>query len=163
MRILAVDTSQELLHITLQTHEIYESITISGAVRHAEALVPSLVEILGKNHLGFTELDLLVCTRGPGSFTGLRIAMSALKGIALATSVPLVSVPTLDVLREPVKYFDGAVMPVIDAKKKRWYTALYTTEQGQVSRLLITRECFSQVQMQHCLPPYSRLKLRKLI
>lgn len=137
MNILAVDTSQDLLHVALQTSKSYESVTKSDGGKHAETLVPHLIGIVERAGIGFSELDLLVCTQGPGSFTGLRIAMSALKGISLGAGVPLVSVPTMDMLREPVKFFPGLVMPVIDAKKKRWYTALYTPG-GQVMNAVDT-------------------------
>ncbi|AEC02157.1 tRNA (adenosine(37)-N6)-threonylcarbamoyltransferase complex dimerization subunit type 1 TsaB [Parasphaerochaeta coccoides] len=128
MNIMAVDTSHKLLHVALKTAESYESITRTDGGRHAETLIPQLIALVERAGIGFADLDLLVCTKGPGSFTGLRIAMSALKGISLGVGVPLVSVPTMDMLREPVKFFPGAVMPVIDAKKKRWYVALYTPE-----------------------------------
>jgi tRNA threonylcarbamoyladenosine biosynthesis protein TsaB len=70
------------------------------------------------------DLSLLVCTSGPGSFTGLRIGMSALKGIALAGSIPLVSIPTMEAIADAVSFFPGAVVPVIDARKKRYYSTI---------------------------------------
>jgi tRNA threonylcarbamoyladenosine biosynthesis protein TsaB len=63
--------------------------------------------------------------RGPGSFTGLRIGFAAAKGLALARNIPMVSVPTLDCMAFPWAAWPGLVLPAMDAKKDRFFTALY--------------------------------------
>lgn len=126
MNILAVDTSTEVMHLTLETETQFESRTLSAGLKHSENLVPEMMSICERAGLTLKDLDLLVCTKGPGSFTGLRIAMAACKGIALGANKPLVSVSTLQTMQEPVKWFDGAVVPVIDAKKHRYYSTIFT-------------------------------------
>ena len=75
-------------------------------------------------HRRMKDLDLLAVSKGPGSFTGLRIAMASMKGIASALSIPLVSVPTLDAISASVGIYPGAILSVIDAKKKKFYMSM---------------------------------------
>lgn len=122
--ILAVDSATKILTIVLQSNnKIYET-NIDEGFTHSENFIPSLNKILNNANISISDVDLLICTRGPGSFTGLRISMSTLKGISVALNIPLVSIPTLDVYayQNP---FDGVVLPIIDARKKRFYTALF--------------------------------------
>jgi tRNA threonylcarbamoyladenosine biosynthesis protein TsaB len=63
--------------------------------------------------------------KGPGSFTGLRIAWAAAKGLSLALGIPILSAPTLDCLAAPFSMWPACVMPIIDAKKNRFFAALY--------------------------------------
>ncbi len=125
MNILAVDTSTEVMRLALETDTQFESRTLDAGLKHSENLVPEMMAICGRAGLVLADIDLLVCTKGPGSFTGLRIAMAACKGIALGGGKPLVSVSTLQTMQEPVKWFDGAVVPVIDAKKHRYYSTIF--------------------------------------
>ncbi len=125
MNILAVDTSNETLQVALQTDTAYESRVVSAGLKHSENLLPLIIEICTEHGLELKNIDLLVCTKGPGSFTGLRIGMATCKGIALASGKPMVSVSTLAAYAWPVRWFDGVVMPVIDAKKRRWYVAAF--------------------------------------
>ena len=84
MNILSCDTSTEVMHVCFARFEegkkpFYEARVVTSANQHSEMLVPSLLEVCQHNTVKLNELDLLVCTCGPGSFTGLRIAMSNLK------------------------------------------------------------------------------------
>jgi len=125
MNILAFDTSTDNLGIALKNDRGTYSFTLCEALRHSEKLLPLAELVLDAAGTKISEIDLLVCAKGPGSFTGLRIGMSTVKGMAFALSVPVVSVPTLDFLASGYNYFDGAVIPVLDAKKNRFYTAVY--------------------------------------
>ena len=128
MNVLVCDTSSQALTVGLFTDGFKEVRTIGGrTVQHSERLVPTVVELCGDAGLDTKDIDLLVCTRGPGSFTGLRIGMAAFKGMAFALGKPMVSVSTLEAYASCVGAFDGAIVPVIDAKKKRWYLAAFET------------------------------------
>ncbi len=101
MNVLACDTATAVMHLALVRFEedkpvFYEtSATTLGGNKHSELIIPRILELCERCNIDLKDLDLLVCTNGPpGSFTGLRIAMSTLKGISLATGKPLVSVPT---------------------------------------------------------------------
>lgn len=125
MNILAVDTSTSAMNIAVVKDKERTSFHHVGKMEHSENLMPRIIDMTKKAGLTLNDYDLLVCPKGPGSFTGLRIAMSALKGISVATDTPLVTVDTNLVLSSQVAYFDGIVVPVIDAKKRRFYTALF--------------------------------------
>jgi tRNA threonylcarbamoyladenosine biosynthesis protein TsaB len=71
------------------------------------------------------DLGAVACMKGPGSFTGLRIGFAAAKGLALALDIPLLACPTLDCMAYPWKPWPGLVVPVLDARKNRFYSALY--------------------------------------
>jgi tRNA threonylcarbamoyladenosine biosynthesis protein TsaB len=130
MNVLACDTATAVMHLALVRFEedtpvFYETSATTLGTKHSELLIPRILELCARCDIDMKNLDLLVCTSGPGSFTGLRIAMSTLKGISLATGIPLVSVPTLDVYQGCVKLYPGAVLATIDAKKQRFYAALF--------------------------------------
>ncbi len=127
MNILAVDTSTSTLHICLKTDNGLEERKVEGFMQHSEMLLSEIKELLRRQSVEMADLNLLVCTRGPGSFTSLRISMATLKGISLATGCPLVSVPTLKCLAKA----SSSTLPtlaVIDAKKKRYYLGLYDAD-----------------------------------
>ncbi len=122
--ILAFDCSSNDLAIYLKKdNEEYFNIRKVG-LRHSEKLLPLIDSLLKEAGLNPSDLDLVACAKGPGSFTGLRIAMATAKGIANAAEIPLVSVLTPDYLvaNAPNEYIS---LPVIDAKKKRYYSRMY--------------------------------------
>lgn len=122
MNILSADTSTSILSIALRTSSTYEERMVSGAFAPSENLMGEIKSLLERVGLTLKDIDLLVCTKGPGSFTGLRITMSLMKGISLATGAPLVSVPTLSAVERTVeRLWKGPVLSIIDAKKKRFY------------------------------------------
>ncbi len=131
MNILSVDTSTSVLSIALKTDSSYEERTVNGNFSPSENLMGEIKSLLSRAGLTLSDLDLLVCTKGPGSFTGLRIAMAMLKGINLSTDAPLVSVPTLTAVERTVeRLWKGPVVSILDAKKKKYYYRI--SEDGQI-------------------------------
>ena len=123
MNILSVDTATEVLSIALQTESSYEERLIRGNFSHSEDLLSEIISLLDRAGIALKDLDLLVCTKGPGSFTGLRVGMASLKGIRSGSNAKLVSVPTLDAMIRAVGPQSIPVLAVIDAKKKKFYMA----------------------------------------
>lgn len=122
MNILSVDTSTAILSLALKTDSLYEEKLIKGNFSPSEDLLGEIKKLLTWADLEIKDLDLLITTKGPGSFTGLRIALSLLKGLSLSSDIPLVSVPTLSAVERSIgKFYNGPVLSVIDAKKKRFY------------------------------------------
>jgi len=140
MNILSADTSTNTLYLCLLTDTSKTSLTVSGGLQHSETLVPKIIELTKSQNLKLSDLDLLVCTKGPGSFTGLRIAMSALKGISLASNINLVAVETNKLLASTVSYFDGTILTAIDARKKRFYVSLFKNDERITKDLDINEE-----------------------
>lgn len=126
MKVLAFDCSTEILSVALQFDErqYFGSVRRAG-LNHSECLLPEIAGLLKKSDVTPAELDLIVCTKGPGSFTGLRIGISTAKGLAAGNNCPMVGVYTCDLLSAMHIGFDGLVVPIIDARKNRVYTAIY--------------------------------------
>ena len=141
MIILAADTSSQALSVALKTDSFFEERTSAGrSVQHSERLVPTITELCKDAGITTKDIEVLACTRGPGSFTGLRIGMSALKGMAYALDKPLVSVSTMEVLANAVPCFDGAVVTVMDAKKQRWYLAAFEKKSEDADAVLVPQD-----------------------
>ena len=122
---LAFDTSTTVLSIALQNgNKFYEATRIIG-LTHSEKLLPLIDTLFDEAGLEPNQLDVVICTKGPGSFTGLRIGMATAKGLAAGASCDLISVSTLDVLAFHPFLEYVTVVPVIDAKKNHYYAALY--------------------------------------
>ncbi len=121
MNILSLDTSTQTLSIALQTDNSYEERLISGNFSHSEDLLSEIESILSRAGLMLKDLKLLIVTKGPGSFTGLRVGMASLKGISSALNIPIVSIPTLLCIENAAGLYKGAIISVIDAKKKKFY------------------------------------------
>ena len=124
MNILAVDTATSTLHLALYTTEGLDELMIEH-FQHSEGMLEEIVKLLESRKLEIKDLDLLVCTRGPGSFTSLRISMATLKGFSLACGIPLVSVPGLEAIARAFSIEGLVTVACIDAKKKRYYLGLY--------------------------------------
>ena len=119
---LAIDTSTEILSLCCHSGGGFIDLARSLDLRHAEELIPLIDWTLSQARIKAADLELVVASGGPGSFTGLRIGMATAKGIAAGTGCALVSVPSLDAYacRETVS------LPLIDARKNRFYAAFYS-------------------------------------
>lgn len=141
MNILVTDTSSQALTVAIYTDSFSEVRRSQGkSVQHSERLVPTVVELCKDANIDTKDVDLLMCTRGPGSFTGLRIGMAAFKGMAFALNKPIVSVSTLEAYASCVeKHEAGAIVSVIDAKKQRWYLAAFEQTFDNSGKSVLTR------------------------
>jgi len=124
--ILAIDTATESLGICLQSGEKrILNLTLKIGFQHSVFLVPWIHKLIDQSGIGLSQLDLLICSIGPGSFTGLRIGLSTAKGIAQGADCPVVGVPTLNAIAAGFTHYRGIIVPVIDARKNRFYSAIY--------------------------------------
>ena len=126
MNLLAVDTSTSTGGVAvLKEGRIVASLQVTTAKTHAKRLMSAIDTVLS-----MAEMDLKAChafavTVGPGSFTGLRIGVSAVKGLAFATGLPVTGVSSLDVLAFQFPWLSLGICPMLDARKGQVYTALY--------------------------------------
>lgn len=97
---------------------------------HARTVLPLIDATLEAAGIGLRTLDVLAVSIGPGSFTGLRIGLSVAKGLALATGLPVVGVPTLDAYAHHVGPRPGLLCPLLDARKGEVYAAAYRWQAG---------------------------------
>ncbi|MDR0447503.1 MAG: tRNA (adenosine(37)-N6)-threonylcarbamoyltransferase complex dimerization subunit type 1 TsaB [Treponema sp.] len=126
LTILAFDTASDLLALGLSVNEQRYFLEIDSGRKHSELIMDAADTLFRIAGIAKTELDAVACMEGPGSFTGLRIGFSAAKGIALSLGgIPVIPVPTLDCLAAPFSFWPGIVLPLMDAKKNAYFTALY--------------------------------------
>lgn len=105
----------------------------SSNYSHAERLHLFIEEILKENDLKPANLSAIAVSKGPGSYTGLRIGVSAAKGLCFALDLPLIAIPTLRSLALQVKQEkDGFIIPLLDARRMEVYTAGFTSENQKV-------------------------------
>ena len=126
MLILAIDTALDACAAAVLDTEAGELIAQeSQAMKrgHAEALMPLIGRVIAQSGVGFADLDRIAVTTGPGSFTGLRVGLSAARGIALAANKPVVGVTTLTAYAAPVVSQNGEqpVVSAIDARHDHVY------------------------------------------
>jgi N6-L-threonylcarbamoyladenine synthase len=138
--VLALDTSTEEVALGLGrfgeagTHLLAET-NLDVPRASLTHLAPSITRLLDSADLEISAVDVVVVGRGPGSFTGVRIAVAAAKGIAQGLGVPLFGVGTLDAVAERFAGRDGLLGVVGDAMRKEVYPALFQCSGGSVSRL----------------------------
>lgn len=124
----ATDTASLALHDGFRVRVEY---TWESARRHTVELVPALVAALNQVGLGAEHLSAVAVTRGPGSFTGLRVGLAVAKGLALARGLPLVGVPTLDVLAAAQGQDRRSLCAVLQAGRGRICAAIYRWREGE--------------------------------
>ncbi|MBI4685217.1 MAG: tRNA (adenosine(37)-N6)-threonylcarbamoyltransferase complex dimerization subunit type 1 TsaB [Nitrospirae bacterium] len=129
MKILAIDTSTMLGGIAITDDErlIAES-RLNVKSTHSERLMTEIEHCLKQSGLKISDIDVFAVAIGPGSFTGLRIGLSTVKGFSYATGKPIVSVPTLETFAWNFPYSKYPVSPMLDARKKEVYAALFRWE-----------------------------------
>lgn len=110
--------------------------TLNVAATHSERLLPAIERMLGDAGVGLDALSGIAVSIGPGSFTGLRIGLSTVKGLAYATGLPVVGVPTLEALASSVAFAREPVCPVLDARKQEVYAGLFRCTRGIPLRVM---------------------------
>lgn len=130
MNVLAFDTSGDLLSVAVRRgggagDGGWAEASLDLGLKHAEHLMGLIQACMERSGMRPEELDLIACMLGPGSFTGLRIGMATAKGLALGLGKPFVAAPTLDCLAWGYEDYPGAVVPIMDGKKGRLYSAIY--------------------------------------
>jgi tRNA threonylcarbamoyladenosine biosynthesis protein TsaB len=125
MTVLAIDSATEVLSVALRHAGGTYSIVRDAGLFHSERLLPIANQVLSEADCPIAEIDLVAVSLGPGSFTGLRIGLATAKGIAAATEIPLVQVDNFAVYGRTYRHVPTPVLPLIDAKKRRFYAAAY--------------------------------------
>jgi tRNA threonylcarbamoyladenosine biosynthesis protein TsaB len=138
MRLLAIDTALAACSAAVldtAKGDVIASETLPMTRGHAEAIIPLIARVMDQADIEFTDLDRIAVTVGPGSFTGLRVGISAARGISLAASRPAFGITTLAVFAAPYLATDDAVpvAAVIDARHEHVYLQVF----GRGGRTLV--------------------------
>ncbi|MFQ6003309.1 MAG: tRNA (adenosine(37)-N6)-threonylcarbamoyltransferase complex dimerization subunit type 1 TsaB [Candidatus Zixiibacteriota bacterium] len=135
MKVLGVDTSTMAAGIGIvEEDEILVEVKFSVKITYSEILLSGIDQALNNVSLEINDMDGFAISIGPGSFTGLRIGLSILKGLSFAMGKPLASVPSLDALACLSLYCQYPVVTMLDAKKNQVYAAIYETKNGELKR-----------------------------
>jgi len=128
MKILAIDTTVKTAAAALvEDGKLIAEYSLNTDT-HSTTLLPMISSLLSMSGTTVRELDLLAVSAGPGSFTGVRIGVSAIKGLAFADSIPCVGVSSLEAMAMNFTGITGTVVPVINARNKMVYAAVFESD-----------------------------------
>ena len=146
MRILAVDTTTKFLSLAIYDNDKVAEYNLETGNRLSSLLIPTIKRTLDVLGLSPRDIDYFAVGIGPGSFTGIRLGLSAIKGFSFALSKPMIGVPTLDILAMNASSSDRVIMPAIDAKRGLIYSCAYKYTNGKLAKImpysLLTKEEF---------------------
>ena len=136
MKILSIDTSSERCSVAiLENMKVLKELHTTNEKEHSETLMPMIEELFNSLNLKIEDIELLACTKGPGSFTGIRVGMATIKAFSDAKKIPVVGINSLEVLAYlgAIKKGDGEYISIIDAKNDNIYAAIYKVKNRQVT------------------------------
>ena len=137
MKILAMESSALTASVAVcEDDKLLAEYTVNNGNTHSENLLPMAESILSLLGMSAADVDLFAVSAGPGSFTGVRIGVSTIKGLAFGTEKPCIGVSTLEALAYQLQSVTGLVCPVMNARRRQVYTALFRVENGTVTRLM---------------------------
>lgn len=136
MIILAFDSTAKSASVAVcDGDRVLGKFDIDNGLTHSELLLPMAESLLEKLKLSISDIGLLTCTAGPGSFTGVRIGTALVKGLALGRNIPTVAVSTLEALAESLSGIPCIAVPVMDARRSQVYTAIFKSSESGITRL----------------------------
>ncbi|MBE6760612.1 MAG: tRNA (adenosine(37)-N6)-threonylcarbamoyltransferase complex dimerization subunit type 1 TsaB [Ruminococcaceae bacterium] len=108
---------------------------VNIGLTHSQTLMPLIDDTLNRAGLTLEQIDRIAVSHGPGSFTGVRIGIATVKGLAFAGDIPCTGVSTLAAIAHGAACADGVLCPVMDARRDQVYNALFACEKGELTRL----------------------------
>lgn len=132
--LLSMDSSAVTASVALTDgDEIIKSEFVNSGLTHSETLLPMITRVMDGRK--YSELDGIAITAGPGSFTGVRIGIATVKGLAFNDDIPCYSVSTLEAIAYNFVDKNAVVCAVMDARRMQFYNALFKVQNGKVERL----------------------------
>lgn len=132
--LLSMDSSAVTASVALTDgDEIIKSEFVNSGLTHSETLLPMITRVMDSHK--YSELDGIAITAGPGSFTGVRISVATVKGLAFNDDIPCFSVSTLEAIAYNFVDENAVVCAVMDARRMQFYNALFRVQNGKVERL----------------------------
>ena len=136
MKILALDSSAVVGSVALcEDTRMVAHYTLNTGNTHSQTLLPMIESVLKSAEWEIDDLDLFAVSNGPGSFTGVRIGVATVKGLAFGKNIPCAGVSTLEALAYNLRYFNGIICPVMNARRAQVYNALFSCKDGVLTRL----------------------------
>ncbi len=161
-RIFTADLTR-ILHIETSTKNCSVSISENGSLvctkelntggySHAEKLHPFIQDCLHSENLSIKDIDAIAVGKGPGSYTGLRIGVSAAKGLCFSNDIPLIAINSLEILAKSCDIHEGVIVPMIDARRMEVYSAIFDERHSwirQTEAEIIDENSFSEMLNEH--------------
>lgn len=140
MKILSLDTTAEVCTAAIcDGSSLIAEMTVNTGNTHSQTLLPVVEQLLKISEVSLDEVDCFACSTGPGSFTGVRIGVATVKGLAYGKNKPCISVSTLEALAYNLIGFDGILCPVMNARRNQVYNALFECADGKIMRICADR------------------------
>ena len=132
--ILHLDTTTKKCSVSLASNGqlCSKKELLSESFSHSEKLHVFILEVLAEGGIEAAQLAAIAISKGPGSYTGLRIGVAAAKGLCFALDIPLISISTLESLALQVKPKKGMIVPMLDARRMEVYSAVFSSEGNQI-------------------------------
>ena len=169
MYILSVDTTAKTAAVCVAADDPVlglvpvAELTLNSTVTHSETLLPMIDQALSLSHIALSDISAMAITAGPGSFTGVRIGVSAIKGLAFSLNdkIPCIPLSTLECLARNIEnYGENAILcPLMDARREQFYNALFTVRKGKAKRLCDDRVITAQELSEELCSDYSGRKI----
>ena len=156
--ILAIDTSAKPVSCALaKDGKVLASFYANTGLTHSQTLMPMIENLLKVSELTVNDLDAVAVNAGPGSFTGVRIGVSAVKGIAFTNDLPCISVSTLEAMAEnTVALPDAVICCLMDARCQQVYGALFEKDADGVLQRLSDDQALTVTEMGESLSDFHR-------
>ncbi|NBV06922.1 MAG: tRNA (adenosine(37)-N6)-threonylcarbamoyltransferase complex dimerization subunit type 1 TsaB [Proteobacteria bacterium] len=136
MLILAFDTTNSTLSVALlEGEKILCQNLILESGKQSELLIPEIEKILQENKIWYQDLDLITATKGPGSFTGVRIGLAVARTLKIATNLPLILINSLEALAFKQRSFSGEIFAAIDAQMDELFIGSFLSQGNQITEL----------------------------
>lgn len=136
MKILALESSAKAASCAvLEDGALLASAWQATGLTHSRTLLPMVEDMLQNSELAIQDMDAIAVAAGPGSFTGLRIGVAAVKGLAWAAEKPCIPVSTLEAMAWPLAHLEGNIVCAMDARRQQIYNAVFLAEGGELERL----------------------------
>ncbi|MDD5282480.1 MAG: tRNA (adenosine(37)-N6)-threonylcarbamoyltransferase complex dimerization subunit type 1 TsaB, partial [Candidatus Omnitrophica bacterium] len=134
MKILGIDTTTKFLCLGLYADGKFYEYNLETGRGLSALLVPTIQRVIEAAGLKISDIDYFACGLGPGSFTGIRIGLAAVKGLSIARDKPVVGISTLDILAANVMLDNSLIVPAIDARRGLLYCSSYKKEGDALKR-----------------------------
>lgn len=136
MRVLGIDTSSLVATIAIMEDDnLISEYTINSPMTHSQKLMPMLEELLINNDLRVKDMDMIAISLGPGSFTGVRIGVSTVKGLAHPHNIPVMGVSSIEAMAMNIPYSDMLICPIMDARRNQVYTGMYKWNEDKLDEI----------------------------
>lgn len=131
MKVLAIDTSSNVASAALlEDDHLLGEFVLNHKKTHSQEIMPMIDNVLKRCECNVNEIDLFAAAKGPGSFTGLRIGIATVKGLAHSVNKPVIGISTLEGLAQNLPFCEHTVVPIMDARRNQVYTGAYMWDSG---------------------------------